>query len=56
MSVENNVIQQLKHAGDDVHLNERPSLQYLSLQGIPHNNIIYIYIYIYSKIHLYVNI
>ena len=28
MFVENNVIQQLGHAGDNVHLNERPSLKY----------------------------
>ena len=28
MFVENNVMQQHVHAGEDVHLNERPSLQY----------------------------
>ena len=28
MFVENNVMQQLGHAGNEVHLNKRPSLQY----------------------------
>ena len=40
--VENNVMQQ-QHAGDDVHLKKRPTLQYsFFLQGISQNNIIFI--------------
>ena len=42
MLVENNVMQQHKHAGDDVHLNERRVDDHLSntfLQGILHNNV-----------------
>ena len=47
MFAENNVMQEHGHAGDDVHLNERPSLKYsFFLQWIPHNNIIFI-IYIF---------
>ena len=46
MFVENNDLQQHGHAGNDVHLNERPSLQYsfFSARNF-HNNIMFIVIY-----------
>ena len=50
MFVENNVMQQHRHAGDDVYLNERLYLQW------EYSIIILYLVFIYSKIHLYTNI
>ena len=41
MFVENNVMQQQGHAGDDVHLNEWPSVQY----SFSHNIIFIVYMF-----------
>ena len=55
MFVENNDIQQLRHAGDDVHWNERPSLQYYFFCKEYPIIILYL-LFIHSKKHLYINI